>query len=80
MVQVGIAHRLRRLKIFLDFWHSPWGAAKNERWEWFTRDATFHVDVAYRISREIIEGKDGYLDWVAFEADEKQLELTLGVG
>ena len=27
-----------RIKLLIDFYYSPWGAAKGERWEWFVRD------------------------------------------
>ena len=45
--------RLKRLKMFLDFWYSPWGAAKSARWAEFC-GLTYHVDSAIEICRAII--------------------------
>lgn len=72
--------RLRRLKVFLDFWHSPWGAAKTATWEWFAGErTTYHIDSAYLICSDILAGYHKPYDWTAFDKELKALDDVLGV-
>lgn len=63
--------KLRRLQIFLEFWFSPWGAAKGEIWEWLTRDRPFDNYQARNICLDILNSNDHWLNWEALSSFEK---------
>lgn len=53
--------RLKLVQRFLAFYFSPWGAAKGEIWESFSRDRPFNAIQAGAICHQILEGKQ--FDW-----------------
>lgn len=55
--------KLESLGLFMQFWFSPWGAAKSEIWEAFSHDLPFTDASAEQICRWIIEGIDAHLRW-----------------
>lgn len=53
--------RFRLVKRFMDFYYSPWGAAKGEIWESFSNDRPFSDDSAAAICHLILQGHS--FDW-----------------
>lgn len=59
--------KLRRLQKFLEFWFSPWGAAKGEQWEWLTGDKPFDNHTAQEICSNVLAGTDSWIKWEALD-------------
>lgn len=58
--------QLEKMHKFMDFWFSPWGAAKGARWEGFSRNSPQSDWAALRIVKWIMDGTDEqHLDWSA---------------
>jgi hypothetical protein len=53
--------KLKLVQRFLAFYFSPWGAAKGEIWESFSRNRMFSPFQASVICHEILDGKE--FDW-----------------
>jgi hypothetical protein len=55
--------KLRRLQTFLEFWFSPWGAAKGVIWEDLTGDRPFANYIAEGVCAAILAGTDSWVNW-----------------
>jgi hypothetical protein len=63
---------LRQLKLFLDFYFAPWGAAKGEVWE-DCFSYPFDAESANKIASDILSGTPGLSP-----DEEKYLRIIVG--
>lgn len=49
--------------LFLQFWFSPWGGAKGEKWEAFSHDRPFLPSVARQVVQDVLAGKRDEWNW-----------------
>lgn len=63
---MSTANKLEKAKKFLDFWFSPWSAAKAARWEFFTYDKPFTEEHAKYIIMCIMAGCED-VSWSALD-------------
>lgn len=69
--------KLEQLRLFLNFWYSPWGAAKSEIWEAFTRDrCSFGDTTAETICRHILEDRGDEYNWAELESYKPRPPMT----
>lgn len=60
--------KLEQLALFLRFWFSPWGAAKGEIWESFSKDLPFTDASAEKICGHIMDGDGSWFKWDELES------------
>lgn len=66
--------KLEQVQLFLNFWFSPWGAAKGEIWESFSNDRPFTDASAEEVIRQIMSGHQ--YKWNELERYQPRKPLT----
>ena len=67
-----LERRLYATKLFLDFWFSPWGAAKGAQWESLSKDKAFTPNRALGMAQELLRGDFDLSERVMKTLEEKK--------
>ena len=68
--------KIEQLRLFLNFWYSPWGAAKGEVWEAFSHDRPFNDASAEEVCRHILKGDGSSYRWQEIESYKPRPPMT----